>query len=200
MFDYTVRQKIGGVNLNFFLMNQCPVVPVEHLDGTCGWDSSQSVRDWVTLRVLELSYTAWDLKSFAADCGWGGPPFHWDDNRRFLLRCELDAAFFHLYLPTEENGSWRPARCSDGCPRDETPAQLCELQRRFRTPRDAVAYIMDTFPIARRKDEDTHGEYRTKRVILEIHEEMQQAICTREPYETRIDPLPADPSCCSAPG
>ena len=32
------------------------------------------------------------------DCRWDGPPFHWDDCRRFLLRCELDAAFFHLYL------------------------------------------------------------------------------------------------------
>ena len=34
----------------------------------------------------------------ACDCGWSGPPFRWDEERRFLLRCELDAAFFHLYL------------------------------------------------------------------------------------------------------
>jgi hypothetical protein len=26
-----------------------------------------------------------------------GPPFVWDPARRFQLRCELDAAFFHLY-------------------------------------------------------------------------------------------------------
>ena len=31
--------------------------------------------------------------------------------------------------------------------------------------RDDVAYIMDTFPIVKRKDEAAHGEYRTKRVI-----------------------------------
>ncbi len=33
----------------------------------------------------------------ARDCGHDGPPFRWDAARRFLLRCELIAAFFHLY-------------------------------------------------------------------------------------------------------
>ena len=28
---------------------------------------------------------------------WSVPRFRWDEARRFLLRCELDAAFFHLY-------------------------------------------------------------------------------------------------------
>ena len=32
----------------------------------------------------------------------------------------------------------------------------------FPTPRDAVAYIMDTFPIVKRKDEEKWSEYRTK--------------------------------------
>ena len=31
------------------------------------------------------------------DCGDDGPPFIWDPERRFQLRCEIDAAFFHLY-------------------------------------------------------------------------------------------------------
>jgi hypothetical protein len=47
--------------------------------------------------MLELTYTSWDLEPFARDCGYNGPPFHWDETRRFHLRCELDAAFFHLY-------------------------------------------------------------------------------------------------------
>ena len=33
----------------------------------------------------------------AEDCGDDGPPFVWDPERRFQLRCEIDAAFFHLY-------------------------------------------------------------------------------------------------------
>ena len=33
--------------------------------------------------------------------------------------------------------------------------------------RDELAYILDTFPIVRRKDEARWGEYRTKRLVLE---------------------------------
>jgi hypothetical protein len=32
--------------------------------------------------------------------------------------------------------------------------------------RDELAYILDTFPIVRRKDEERWGEYRTKRLVL----------------------------------
>ena len=59
--------------------------------------------------------------------------------------------------------------------------------------RDDVDYIMDTFPIVKRKDEAAHGEYRTKRAIPEIYDAMQQAIETRQPYQTLLDPPPADP-------
>jgi hypothetical protein len=58
--------------------------------------------------------------------------------------------------------------------------------------RDDVDDIM-TFPIVRRKDEAAHGECRTKRVILEIYDEMRRAMETGEPYQTRLDPLAADP-------
>ena len=63
----------------------------------------------------------------------------------------------------------------------------------FHTPRDAVDCITETFPIMKRRDEQKHGEYRTKRVILEVHDTMQQAIETGQPYQTCLDPLPADP-------
>ena len=55
-----------------------------------------------------------------------------------------------------------------------------------------MAYILDTFPIVKRKDEKEHGEYRTKRVILEIYDRMQQAIATGQPYQTLLDPPPAN--------
>jgi hypothetical protein len=59
--------------------------------------------------------------------------------------------------------------------------------------RNDVEYIMDTFPITRRKEEQQFGEYRTKRVILEIYDAMAEAERTGVPYQTRLDPLPADP-------
>ena len=111
------------------------------------------------MRVLELLYTAWDLSSFAEENDFSGPPFHWDIERRFLIRSELDGCFFHLY----------------GIGRED------------------IDYIMDTFPIVRRKDEDKYSEYRTKRVILEIYDEMTRAIQTGQPYQTRISPPPGDP-------
>ena len=53
-------------------------------------------------------------------------------------------------------------------------------------------YILETFPIVKRKDEQAHGEYRTKRVILDIYDAMQQAMETGTPYHTRLDPPPAN--------
>jgi len=41
--------------------------------------------------------------------------------------------------------------------------------------RDDVDYILDTFPIVRRKDERRYGEYQTKRLILEIYDAMAKA-------------------------
>ncbi len=38
------------------------------------------------------------FRIFAQDCGFYNPPFQWNEERRFLLTCELDAAFFHIYL------------------------------------------------------------------------------------------------------
>ena len=76
---------------------------------------------------------------------------------------------------------------------------ITSLTRFSPIPRLAVDYIMETIPIAKRKDEEKHGEYRTKRVILEIYDEMAEAIRTGTPYKTRLDPPPADPRCCHPP-
>ena len=197
--DFAARFKVGGTHLNFFIAEQIPVLPPDRFDAPAPWDPGESLRDWLLPRVLELTYTAWDLEPFAADCDRDGPPFRWNEDRRFLLRCELDAALFHLYLPAEENGDWRPIRRSDGYPHDETPEQLAELKHRFPTPRDAVAYILDTFPILRRKDEQHHGNYRTKHTILDIYDAMQASTATGEPYRTPLAPTPADPSRCHPP-
>ena len=51
---------------------------------------------------------------------------------------------------------------------------------------------METFPIVKRKDEKLYGEYRTKRVILEMYDEMRRAMETGEAYRTRLVPGPAD--------
>jgi len=56
---------------------------------------------------------------------------------------------------------------------------------------DDADYILEAFPIVRRKDEQAHGEYRTKRVILDIYDIMQQALEKGTPYHTCLSPPPA---------
>ena len=198
--DFLTRLKMGGVNFNFFIAKQIPVLHPDVFDEPVPWGTSgKSMRDWLLPRVLELTYTTWDLEPFAGDCGWTGPPFRWDEERRFLLRCELEAAFFHLYLPANDRGDWQSPRQENGTGHDEAPEHLAELTRHFPTPRDAVDYIVETFPIVRRKDETRYGEYRTKRVILDLYDAMLTGIATGEPYRTVVNPPPADPSCCHPP-
>jgi hypothetical protein len=57
--------------------------------------------------------------------------------------------------------------------------------------RTDVDYIMDTFPILKRKDEAEHaGAYRTKELILDAYDRMATAAVTGDGYETRISPPP----------
>ncbi|MFD6679959.1 Eco57I restriction-modification methylase domain-containing protein [Micromonospora parva] len=156
VLDFASRQKATGASFKYFLMRQLPVLPPETYDKASAWCDEGSLTEWIRPRVLELSYTAYDLKGFAVDLADDGPPFMWDRRRRAALRAELDAAYFHLY----------------GVVRDD------------------VDYIMDTFKVVRGRDEKTYGEYRTKRMILEIYDAMQHAIDTGKPYATIVDPPP----------
>lgn len=54
-------------------------------------------------------------------------------------------------------------------------------------------YAIETFPIVKRNDEQRHGEYRAKRVILEIYDAMAEAKASGREYQTRLGPPPADP-------
>jgi hypothetical protein len=159
VYDYCLRNKLTQASIPISTSEQIPVPP--HLSvsrGLAPWDPGDSIVGWIQRRVLELTYTAWDMEPFARDLGDGGPPFRWDSERRSLLRAELDAAFFHLYGVTREDAD----------------------------------YILDTFPIVRRKNEQRFGEYRTKRLILEIYDAMHKAMDTAAPYKTVLDPPPSE--------
>jgi hypothetical protein len=141
-YEFMAKQKTPGQHFNVTIMSQIPVPSVDE-----AW------HEFVVHRVLELCYVSPLLVSFAKALGDGGAPFCWDDERRRLLRAELDAAFFHLY----------------GIERDD------------------VDYIMDTFPIVKRKDMAAFGSYRTKDLVLEVYDAMTQAIRTGEPYKTILE-------------
>lgn len=177
VLDYTARSAVGGTDLSFFIIKQLPVLPPSAYPENSLLASGYGRT--LLAEVLELSYTAWDLEPFAHDCGYDGPPFKWNEERRFQIRAELDAAFFHLYL---------------GTPEEWTRTGSPELLTSFPTPRHAVDYIMETFPIVKRKDEKAHGTYRTKLAILDIYDQMAEAIRTGQPYQTALTPPPGPPT------
>ncbi|MCX7751181.1 MAG: restriction endonuclease, partial [Candidatus Bipolaricaulota bacterium] len=59
VLDFNARQKIGGTHLTYNYLRQFPVLP----------PSAYQPQDlhFIVPRVLELTYTAWDLAPFAQD-------------------------------------------------------------------------------------------------------------------------------------
>jgi hypothetical protein len=105
---------------------------------------------------------------------------------------EINIIFRLLEAIRPESGQIRPRAVSERIPRSCVNAS-------FPTPRHAVSYIMDTFPIVKRKDEAKHGTYRTKQTILQIYDALAESIATGTPYQTLLNPPPADPACCHPP-
>ena len=92
--DFIVRQKAQGTHLNWYIVEQLPVVADGDYDRRFG---NTTARELVREHVLRLTYTANDMIPFARDLGYDGPPFIWDGEERRHLRARLDALYFHLY-------------------------------------------------------------------------------------------------------
>jgi hypothetical protein len=137
IFDYCARSKVQGQHLNWFIVEQLPVLSVEHYGVKIGTlTASEIVRD----HVLRLTYTACDMELFARDMGYVGedgavkPPIIWNEGERRHLRARLDALYFILYGVTDE---------------------------------EDIRYILSTFPIVDRKDRDAFdGVYLTCELIV----------------------------------
>jgi len=95
--DYVARQKIVGTHMNYFSLKQLPVPRPDVFCLPAAWNDDCSTDSWIRQRMLELTYTAYDMVGFARDLGDVGAPFQWDEERRFAIQAELNAGFFHLY-------------------------------------------------------------------------------------------------------
>lgn len=275
VFDVVARQKLGGMTMNFFYVKQFPILPPNAY-------TAQDIA-FIVPRVLELTYTAWDMAPFAADvwrelgvesgewwkllrediiCRWemchgigisecvsrsggleggnepGGdglapdgnlaqegafrdnrsgsagsrlgagdhhrglwpgesarrrgitalittpdsplpiPPFRWDDERRAILRTELDAYYARLYGLTRKQLRY----ILD--PADLTPHELANILdpwEEVRDPLDPTGYAArvaqsdfpgETFRVLKEKELRQYGEYRTRRLVLEAWERL----------------------------
>ena len=103
------------------------------------------MRQFVVPRVLELTYTSNSLTPFARDLGYEGPPFIWNEDRRALLRAELDAYYAYAY----------------GLTRDELGYILDPSEVRGHD------YPSETFRVLKDNEKKRYGEYRTRRLVLE---------------------------------
>lgn len=141
--DYVARQKAQSTHLNWYIVEQLPLLPPTAYARAFG---PKSANDIVRATALELTYTAHDMAPFASgmghvdDAGEVRPPFIWDEERRLHLRAKLDALYFILY------GIFDPA----------DPAQS----------RDDIRYIYSTFPIVERQDVAAYGTYRSRDLAL----------------------------------
>ena len=189
VYDYCARQKVSGVHYNWGILKQVPIITQ---------DNYKDLAFYFTLRVMELVYTSWDIKSFADDIWkesddtfkeailnlWnenkiatGGhiwappewaeidpdgcrlPPFKWDEDRRAVLKADLDAIYAKLYGLTDE-----------------------EL-RYILDPQDVYGtdFPGETFRVLKEKEIRKYGEYRTKRLVLEAWERLKNESAYAEP-------------------
>jgi hypothetical protein len=88
VFDFVSRQKCRDKHMELYTWKQLPVPAPSALEPHTGF---------ITPRVLELAYTAYDMSPLAQDLGDDGAPFTWDEERRSRLRVELDAFLFRMY-------------------------------------------------------------------------------------------------------
>jgi N-6 DNA Methylase len=152
IFDFVSRQKIGSIAMGLFIWKQLPVPTPTMLEPHL---------DFVTPRVLELVYTAYDMTSLARDLGDQGEPFRWDEDRRAQLRAELDAFFFRLY------------RIDD---RDDVDYIL----ETFQTETGGLKH----------NDIAKYGSYRTKDLVLAEYDRMAAADRAEIPYNSPLTPPP----------
>ncbi|MHC9166380.1 Eco57I restriction-modification methylase domain-containing protein [Pseudomonas aeruginosa] len=146
--DFVARQKIGGTTLNYFYIKQFPVLPPDRY--------TEDDLAYIVPRVLELTYTTYDLAAWAQDLGHDGPPFAFDPDRRAILRAELDAYYAKLYSLT----------------RDEL--------RYILDPADVMGedYPSETFRVLKNKEQKELGEYRTQRLVLEAWDKLERGSLT----------------------
>lgn len=141
--DFAARQKIGGTNLNFFYLEQFPILSPDFY--------TEPRLAFITPKVLELTYTSHSLAPFARDVGYDGPPFAWDEDRRTALRADLDAFYARAY----------------GLTRDELRYILDPADVK------GPDYPSETFRVLKEKEIRQHGEYRTQRLVLAAWDRME---------------------------
>ena len=143
ILDYICRQKVGGTDLNYKIMCQLPIV-----------SPSQYTENHLVIivpKVIELTYTARDLEGFAQD----------------ILK-EIGEETWNTWFPDNpvHEGRVDPFIWNEErrfILQRELDAIYAHL---YGISRNDLAYILDTFPIVQKHDEEVYGRFRTKEDVL----------------------------------
>jgi hypothetical protein len=164
VLDYACAQKIGGTDIRKHNFLQLPIM------GRSLY--SDSDLEFIVPRVLELTYTSHSMAPFAHDLGYDGPPFTWDDERRALLRAELDAWYARAY----------------GLTRDEL--------RYILDPADVKGedYPSETFRVLKNNEMKRFGEFRTRRLVLEAWDRLEKGDLVNLPQAEPVPQIPVNPA------
>src|SRR5690606_32893055 len=66
ILDFVARQKIGGTHLTYSYLHQFPIPHPDSLASSLSWTNTIGL-EWFSSRILELTYTTYDLEPFARD-------------------------------------------------------------------------------------------------------------------------------------
>ena len=191
-FDFIVRQKLGGTHLNFYILKQLPVRRPERY--------TPELLGCIVPRILELTYTAWDLTAFSDDI--------WNEASEDL-RAAIKSQWQSNVDATggghsgEQPPKWversdqadeefpHPPFMWDGERRRFLRAELDALYGHlYGLSHDELDYILETFPIVKDQDIEEFGDYRTKKLILHCFDQLEEAIEQGKAYDPILD-LPA---------
>jgi hypothetical protein len=146
VLDFVCRNKMGSY-LSLFCIKQLPLVP----------PTRYSLKDAgeILSRVAELTCTDADMTALIESFDVPKPErgfFTWDDDHRSKIKAELDAIYARMY----------------GLSRDEL--------RYILDPTDVMGadYPSESFRVLKDKEIRHLGEYRTRRLVLEAWDQLEQ--------------------------
>jgi hypothetical protein len=180
VFDYIARQAIPGMHLSDHVVKQLPALsPTAYTPADV---------EFIAPRVLELVYTAWDIKPFADDV-WREA----NSELRAAIQRQWEANRAATGGHPSEPPAWAeiapddiplPPFKWDDQRRAHLRAELdAHYARLYGLTRDELRYILDpkdvygddfpgeTFRVLKEKEIKQYGEYRTRRLVLEEWDE-----------------------------
>ena len=162
VFDYIARQKMSGTGMKYFLVKQLATPDPTVFQGVLAGVTDMTIESWIAPRIAELTCTSRRISNYADDI--------------LGTRLQDDSESPYCWLPTRREQL-----------RTELDAATFHL---YGLARAEVEHVMDSFLVARKYEERDHGEFRTKRLILETYDAMAAAAAAGTLYTSPLDPPP----------